>query len=64
MIKRHWHPASKFPTPGIKLLVETRQGTQIKAIRPHYVKSYNADPEFKTLDTNQPISEVKQWAIL
>lgn len=59
----HWNSASRFPTPGTPLLVETADGTQYYAIRKHYVKSYNSDPQYTEIDTNLPITGVIKWQI-
>lgn len=59
----HWNPASRFPTPKIPLLVETADGKQHFAIRNHYVKSYQSDPQYTDIETNLPITGVIKWQI-
>ena len=65
MYDRLWHSPKKFPVPEVKLLVRLLDGTELEATRPHYAASYQADPEFYTIQTNQyiPIQEVKEWTI-
>lgn len=60
---RKWHSATTFPTPGIKLLVKTKDGNEIPAIRNHYAKSYSHDPDYRDLNNNK-LNEVTQWSIL
>ena len=63
MHKRKWHPASKFPTPGVKLLVKNPDGEH-EAIRPNYAASYQADPDFRSLTDNSKLKKVSEWSIL
>lgn len=64
MDSRLWHPITKFPVPGIKLLVKTTTGKTFEAIRPTYAQSYGDDPDFRLLSNNKPIKEVSTWSIL
>jgi hypothetical protein len=61
--KRVWFPVSKFPTPGIPLLVKTSNG-EYESIRPNYSQSYTSDPDFRHLKTNVYIKGVIEWSIL
>lgn len=60
---RNWYKAYQFPTPGIPLLVRLKDGTERKAIRPSYVATYKADPNYRDPETNEHIPDVVEWAI-
>lgn len=62
MNTRIWHPTSKFPIPGVLLLVRTNTGQELEAIRPRYATSYKDDLDFRD-NNNNPIKEVIQWSI-
>lgn len=53
----HWNNASKFPTPGCPVIVRLEDGSEVPAIRPRYVSSYDVDPEYKT-DDGEPLRVV------
>lgn len=60
---RVWHPASNLPTPGIPLVVRLDDGTEVDAIRPYYVASYSADPDYRTYSTGNRLKNVREWSI-
>jgi hypothetical protein len=60
---RVWFSSRIFPTPGIPVLVRLDDGTELKAIRSDYVKSYKDDPKFTNITTGETIKNVDQWAI-
>jgi hypothetical protein len=65
MNPRLWHPANIFPTPRVKLLVKTKSGSEIEAIRPNYAQSFKVDPDYRQLSNQEiTINEVIQWSIL
>jgi len=64
MKPRLFHPASKFPTPNIKLLVRTADGSTHEVTRPNYAQSFKVDPNYRRLSDNAHITEVTEWSIL
>lgn len=60
---RIWFPVSKFPTPGVHLLVRLADGSTCEAVRPSYVASYKSDPNYQDLNGNQLVGVI-EWSIL
>jgi len=63
MTTRLWHSVLKFPVPGVALMVRTKSGEELEAVRPSYARSYQDDPNFRTLSGDISIQEVTEWAI-
>jgi len=62
-LTRVWHDVHTFPSPGIFVLARLLNGTEVVAIRPDYVRSYNDDPQYKTPE-GEPIKGVTKWSVL
>lgn len=62
--ERHWNPVSRFPSPSIRLLVRLNNGEEVEAIRPEYVRSYSADPNYRRLDNDELLKGVVEWRYL
>jgi len=62
-LTRVWHDVHTFPSPGIFVLARLLNGTEVIAIRPDYVRSYNDDPQYKTPE-GEPITGVTKWSVL
>lgn len=59
MDNQHWNTATNLPSPGIPLIVQLDDGSEVSAIRPEHVASRHGDLGY--VANGESVKNVKWW---